>query len=131
MKHTTAEWVVKAEGDYLTARRELAVTDTPNHDAVAFHAQQCAEKYLKASLIEAGISFPKTHDLCRVLDLAVGLESGWEKLRPQLEALTDLGVEIRYPSAFADIEDASDAFETAQQVREAVRTRLGLDFDSV
>jgi HEPN domain-containing protein len=126
MKPTTAEWVVKAEGDYLTASRELAVKEGPNHDAVTFHAQQRAEKYLKASLIEAGIPFPKTHDLCRVLDLAVGFEPRWESLRPQLEALTDLGVEIRYPSAFADVEDASDAFATAQQVREAVRKHMGL-----
>jgi HEPN domain-containing protein len=60
MKPTTAEWIIKAEGDYLTARRELAVKDNPNHDAVTFHAQQCAEKYLKARLIEAGVPFPKT-----------------------------------------------------------------------
>ena len=49
MKPETAEWIQKAEGDRGTARREFAVEDTPNYDAVCFHAQQCAEKYLKAS----------------------------------------------------------------------------------
>jgi HEPN domain-containing protein len=63
MKPITAEWVEKAEGDFATARRELEIDVNPNFDAVCFHAQQCAEKYLKARLIEAGIRFPKTHDL--------------------------------------------------------------------
>ena len=87
MKPTTAEWVAKAEGDYVTARRELAVKESPNYDAVAFHAQQCSEKYLKARLIEAEASFTKTHDLSKLLDLAVQFEPAWEDLRPQLEAL--------------------------------------------
>ena len=129
MKPTTAEWAAKAEGDYCTSRRELAVQESPNYDAVAFHAQQCAEKYLKARLIEADVAFPKTHDFSKVLDLVVQLEPAWENLRPQLEALTDLGVEVRYPSAFADDEDASGALETAHQVRQLVRKSLGLECD--
>jgi hypothetical protein len=64
-----------------------------------------------------------------VLDLTVELEPDWENLRPQLEALTDLGVEIRYPGAFADVEDATGAFDTAHQVRLAVRKRLELESD--
>jgi HEPN domain-containing protein len=68
MKPLTAEWVAKAEGDFATACREAAVADGPNWDAVCFHAEQCAEKYLKARLVEAGVSFPKTHDLTVLLD---------------------------------------------------------------
>jgi HEPN domain-containing protein len=48
MKPTTVEWVAKAEGDFLTAGRELRARKSPNYDAVCFHAQQCAEKYLNA-----------------------------------------------------------------------------------
>lgn len=54
MKPETREWVEKAEGDFRTARRELLAPDSPNYDAACFHAQQCAEKYLKARLVEAG-----------------------------------------------------------------------------
>jgi HEPN domain-containing protein len=50
MKPITSEWVIKAEGDFATAERELRATDNLNYDAVCFHAQQCAEKYLKARL---------------------------------------------------------------------------------
>jgi len=51
MNEIVSEWVQKAQADLLTSRRELAVQDDPNYDAVCFHAQQCAEKYLKACLV--------------------------------------------------------------------------------
>jgi HEPN domain-containing protein len=56
MNPITLEWVEKAEGDFAAAERELAVVVDPNYDAVCFHAQQCAEKYLKARLQEAASS---------------------------------------------------------------------------
>jgi len=54
MKAITSEWVHKAEGDFLTAQREMKAAPA-NYDAVCFHAQQCAEKYIKARLVEEGI----------------------------------------------------------------------------
>ncbi len=53
MKLLTREWIDKAEGDFATASREIRVRKSPNYDAVCFHAQQCAEKYLKALLQES------------------------------------------------------------------------------
>lgn len=50
MNPLTFEWVEKAEGDFFTAMRELRARKSPNFDAVCFHAQQMAEKYLKAVL---------------------------------------------------------------------------------
>jgi HEPN domain-containing protein len=50
MKPITQEWVNKAEGDFATAQRELQVQQSPNYNAVCFHSQECAEKYLKACL---------------------------------------------------------------------------------
>jgi HEPN domain-containing protein len=69
MTPLTQEWANKAEGDFATASRELRSRKSPNYDAVCFHAQQCLEKYLKARLQEAGIVFPKTHDLVASLGL--------------------------------------------------------------
>jgi len=48
MNPIVQEWIDKAEGDWNTARREYRVRKSPNYDAVCFHSQQCAEKYLKA-----------------------------------------------------------------------------------
>ena len=69
MKVEALEWVQKAEGDMNTARRESIVKKDPNHDAVCFHAQQCAEKYLKALFIETGLPLTRTHDLEILLSL--------------------------------------------------------------
>lgn len=46
MKPMTLEWVAKAEGDFAVMEREARVRKKPNYDAMCFHAQQCAEKYL-------------------------------------------------------------------------------------
>lgn len=44
------EWVVKAENDLKNAAHTLKMGEAGPMDTVCFHAQQCAEKYLKASL---------------------------------------------------------------------------------
>jgi HEPN domain-containing protein len=74
MKLLTREWVNKAEGDHNTARREIRARKLPNYDSACFHAQQCAEKYLKARLQEASFGFPLTHDLEVLLRLLLPLE---------------------------------------------------------
>ena len=58
MKPETEEWVAKADADLATAQREAAVDEAPDFDAVCFHAQQCAEKYLKAVMVESGMRVP-------------------------------------------------------------------------
>jgi len=126
MKPITSEWVAKAEGDFATARRESEAPPAPNYDAACFHAQQCAEKYLKARLVEAGRDFPKTHDLAALLSLVSFIDSSCSHLRERLDRLTDLGVEVRYPGVSADAADAAEAVETAGLVRAAVREALGL-----
>jgi len=99
MKPLTSEWVEKAEGDFATAERELNAENRPNHDAVCFHAQQCAEKYLKACLQEADIRFRKTHDLSDLLNSALAVDSSWESLRADLNSLSAFAVEYRYPAS--------------------------------
>jgi len=126
MRPITSEWVAKAEADLLTAEREQRAEQSPNYDAAAFHAQQCAEKYLKARLIEGEISFPKTHDLGAILKLVLPLEPAWASLRDELNALTDLAVEVRYPGASADADDAARAVATARKVRNLARANLGI-----
>ena len=127
MKPITAEWVAKAEGDLTTARRELAASESPNYDAACFHAQQCAEKYLKGLLVEAGATFPKTHDLSALLDLVLPIEPGLSELRGALDRLTDLGVEVRYPGVSAGEADATEAVRAAERVRGVIRSGMGLD----
>src|ERR1700693_4536320 len=77
MNATVSEWIAKAEGDYATAARELRATDSLNFDAVCFHAEQCVEKFMKASLIQLGVVPPRNHDLPSLDRLLSPVCSGW------------------------------------------------------
>ena len=67
-----SEWIDKAEGDWASLLRESAVvTSDPNLDGVCFHAQQCAEKYLKSRLVMAGVPFRFSHDLLYLHELVL------------------------------------------------------------
>ena len=126
MKDETAEWVEKAEGDLRTAQRELAVCEWPNYDAVCFHAQQCAEKYLKARMIEGLLSIPRIHDLEALLNLLLPVEPQWSSLMQSAITLSVMAVEVRYPGMSADVEDAENAVRSAEIIRGAVRVALAL-----
>lgn len=126
MNQITSEWVAKAEGDFVTAQRELVAPDRPNYDAVCFHAQQCAEKYLKAFLQEANIAFPKTHDLADLLSLALSIQPTWTSMTADLNTLSAFAVEYRYPGDSADLSEAREAFQKCEDVRGIIRQTLHL-----
>ena len=126
MTPLTQEWADKAEGDFATAQREFRVRKAPNYDAVCFHAQQCAEKYLKARLQEAGISFSKTHHLPLLLDLLLPVEPTLAVLRSPLLTLNVYAVHVRYPGETADKEMARESLAACQDVRQLLRQSLGL-----
>ncbi|MFZ2095877.1 MAG: HEPN domain-containing protein, partial [Anaerolineales bacterium] len=56
------EWANRAEEDYQLARISLN-RKLPLTYGATFHAQQSAEKYIKALLTLRQIAFPHTHDL--------------------------------------------------------------------
>jgi HEPN domain-containing protein len=126
MKSITQEWVDKAEGDFVTAQRELQAKDRPNYDAVCFHSQQCVEKYLKACLQETDTAFDKTHDLSILLNLYIPSEPTWKSLHPVVSGLTMYAVQFRYPGESADQDAATEALKNCSQIRELVRCHLKL-----
>ncbi len=121
-----AEWVEKAEGDFRVMQRELRSRRDPCFDAVCFHAQQCAEKFLKARLTADGITFAKTHSLTALLDQALVVEPLWEVFRTDLAFLSAIGAAVRYPGESAGKEDARQSAARCRRFREAVRLTLGL-----
>jgi len=126
MDELTAEWTEKAEGDYATAGRELRARRRPNYDAACFHAQQTAEKYLKALLQERGVAFPKTHSLIELLELCLPLDASFEFHRNLFVRLDGYAVRYRYPGESADKAEAQLAFQTITTLRGFVREKLGL-----
>jgi len=125
MNPLVREWIEKAEGDFITAGRELRARKSPNYDAVCFHSQQCAEKYLKAILQAANTAFGRTHNLPALLDLVVTGREGLEPFRPLLARLGEYAVHIRYPGEKADRESSKRAYAICRDFRERARAILG------
>jgi HEPN domain-containing protein len=82
MNELTREWIRKAEAD-LAVVREIAHSKPPLHDAVCFHCQQGAQKFLKGLMQEIGVAIPRTHDLAHLVFL---LKPHRPTLRPLREA---------------------------------------------
>jgi HEPN domain-containing protein len=127
MNPAVDEWVSKAEGDFTTAGRELRARSKPNYDAVCFHCQQCAEKYLKAVLQANNIRIPKIHYLLELQALILKFDTSYELLRADLDTLEDYAVHFRYPGEFAEKDQAQSAYQAAKVIREFVQQKLGVD----
>src|SRR3989454_3253350 len=93
MKPTTREWVRKAENDFTVASQILRRRKDIVPDAACFFCQQCVEKYLKARLTEAGLAFPRTHDLLQLLNLCLAVEPLWLAFAKVVDAMTDYAVD--------------------------------------
>jgi HEPN domain-containing protein len=126
MKPTTLEWLIKAEDDWNVAQMSYRARRHPSYDAAVFHSQQCAEKYLKARLEEAGIDFNRTHDLLVLHQLVLTVEPVWAVLQTLLISLNPFGVAYRYPGSSATKEDAKDALTNCREVRRVIRAGFGL-----
>jgi len=126
MQRVTREWVAKAEEDFLPALDLAHRRKKPVWDAVCFHCQQSAEKYLKARMHEAGMVVPKSHDLDALLNLLLPVEPLWSRFRSALQNLSDYAVDFRYPGRRASKRQAARALADCKELRREVRRRLGL-----
>jgi HEPN domain-containing protein len=111
--HDALVWLDFAAEDLDACRSRPGRHFRPRH--VANLAQQAAEKALKAAVVLAGGTPPKTHDLERLRAMLPGL---WRsKRRPvDLERLSSYGVRARYPDDTIQV----TAIESAVAVRQAI-----------
>lgn len=126
MKLRTREWVTKAENDFTVATQILRRRKDIVPDAASFFCQQCVEKYLKARLVEAGIGFPRTHDLLLLLNLCLPIEPLWSAYATVVDDLSDFAVDFRYPGHSATLSEAKQALKNCRSIRTEVRRSLGL-----
>ena len=118
-----AQWLAYAEEDLRLARHAMTMDSQCPCRLVAYHAQQCAEKHLKAYLVMHGVDFPYTHNLGVLLErcaehsreMAAGLDEANE--------LTPYAITTRYPGEDEEVDrhEAESAIEVATRVRRAVR----------
>ena len=127
MNPLTIEWIEKAEGDILTAQREYRARIRPNYDAVCFHSQQTAEKYLKAWLQESGKDIPRIHNLVELVSLCLEIDPTFSILEPELRGLDSYAVRTRYPGQNADKDEAKTALKISKGIRLFIRKKLSLE----
>lgn len=86
-----------------------------------FHAQQAAEKAMKAALVLDGVGFPFSHDLQVIRNL---LPDDWpaQVRGADLAQLTVWGAESRYPGSWSEpnAENAAEAVTEARMVYDAI-----------
>jgi HEPN domain-containing protein len=124
-KELVRQWLGKARQD-LEAAAALLAHDPPFLYPVCFHAQQAAEKYLKAFLTWHQIEFPKTHSIKELLDLAAGANASLADSLREAVVLTPFGVDLRYPGDAPEPneEEAKQAFAMARQVERVLLDML-------
>lgn len=126
MKPATREWVRKAENDFTVAGQILQRRKDVVPDAACFFCQQCVEKFLKARLLEAGLAFPRTHDLLQLLNACLQVEPLWAAYAKVVDAMSDYAVDFRYPGHSATLREARTALKHCRSLRAEVRRALGL-----
>lgn len=63
------EWLRHADEDLRLARHAFKLKTSIPYKLIAYHAQQCAEKCLKAYLVFHDIDFPFTHNISALVEL--------------------------------------------------------------
>ncbi len=99
------DWITHAESDLgLAFLGQKHTRILPSQ--ICFHAQQAAEKALKAALRSRNIDFPLTHDLQELIEI---LEQGGLSFPAEVAeagSLTPYAVETRYPGSWEEINAA-------------------------
>jgi HEPN domain-containing protein len=121
------EWINKAEEDYVVATSLARKRKRPTPNAVCFHCQQCAEKYLKAFLVQNAIVFRRVHDLLELHTLCLSVNPSFELIADLLDQLNPYSVEFRYPGEEATVEEAKLALRAMKEVRRFIQGVLTMN----
>ena len=121
-------WLSKAGRDLATAEYELQA-NPPFADDLVFHAQQAAEKSLKAFLSWHRVPFRKTHNLVELGEACCQIDPSLEPLLRRAAPLTEYAWKFRYPGDFDEppAEEAAGALTVAREVFDSIRRCLPSD----
>jgi HEPN domain-containing protein len=110
-----AHWLRYARADLALAG--AALPEGGLYESLCFHAQQAAEKSLKAVFVREGVEFEYTHDLQTLVDQLPAHISRTPALRAAVR-LTPYAVSARYPGEGDPVEESE--YRTALQLAESV-----------
>lgn len=118
------QWIKYADEDLRLAQHALTLSSSCPFRLIAYHAQQCAEKCLKAYLVYHLIDFPYTHDIQNLLELCSRV-TAWPKSLKAAHVLTAYSTTARYPGIVeATKKEALHSIALAVQVQKAVLQTL-------
>jgi HEPN domain-containing protein len=123
----TREWLDRARQD-LRACVALIAAGLPAE--ALFHAQQCAEKAMKAVLTWHQVSFKKTHDLDELKQACLPYAGDATAQLAGIERLSQYAWRFRYPGASYSPErtEAEEARKAAGQLFDSIAARLESEF---
>jgi HEPN domain-containing protein len=94
-------------------------------DTACFHAQQAAEKCLKAYLTLNSMDFPYMHNLAALAEMCKSRDDSFSTIMKSAQLLTPYAVEARYDEDFwPDLETTREAVLQAKVVRDFILDRL-------
>ncbi|MBI3739849.1 MAG: HEPN domain-containing protein [Chloroflexi bacterium] len=119
------DWAAKADDDLTLAQSALR-RKRPIAHLACFHAQQCAEKYMKALLVMREHPFSKVHDLIEINNELTAAGILMPIPEDDLSTLSSYAVPARYPGNDPTLEDAREAMISAKAVRKFARKFLNV-----
>ena len=120
--HKAGLWLVHAGEDLVLARHALKLKSSCPYRLIAYHAQQCVEKSLKAFLVLQDVDFPYTHNLFRLVGMCPK-DVSWLASAMEAASLTPYAATTRYPGGELDVtrDEAVAAAGTAAVLTDLIR----------
>lgn len=120
-----AMFLVKKAADDEALLTEILSSSHVSDEIFGFHCQQAAEKLLKALLSQAGIGYPRTHNLRVLMDLLTDAGHSLPADLAELDLLTPYGTLFRYEDLPAEVElDREMLFRLVRSLHEFVEKKL-------
>ena len=123
----TQQWITSAERDRDTVQILRAAPRRP-YEIIAYHCQQCAEKYLKALYVQTDRKPPFIHDLLKLCRGVQDQCQDLENIEANCERLTPFGTVTRYPGSIMEPgpEHMPQVTSWMESIRTSVRSCLEL-----
>jgi HEPN domain-containing protein len=102
-QHEQALLLLKKAQEDTALLSEVLSSERISNEIFGFHAQQAAEKLLKALLSEFSVSFPRSHNLCLLIDLLADAGHSLPSSLCDLDLLTPYGTLFRYEDIPAEV----------------------------